>query len=146
MTDINQNELVVVHTGETYIGKQGHTFFAGISRESAGARGLCLHLVTIPPGAKDKPHLHADHESAIYVVSGKAAGWYGEGLRKSVSAEAGDFVYIPAGVPHQPANASQTEPLVAIIARTDPNEQESVVILPDPLPDRVPDPVHDSRP
>ena len=45
---------------------------------------------------------------------------------------AGDIIHIPAGVPHQPANASQTEPLVAIIARTDPNEQESVVVLPDP--------------
>ncbi len=57
------------------------------------------------------------------------------GLRKRVRAEAGDFVYIPAGVPHQPANASQTEPLVAIIARTDPNEQESVVLLPEPRAD-----------
>jgi len=132
MNDAEPDELVVVHTGEQYTGKQGHTFFAGISRESAGARALCLHVVTIPPGVKDRPHLHEHHESAIYVISGKAQGWYGDGLRKQVTIEAGDFVYIPAGVPHQPANASQTEPLVAIIARTDPNEQESVVLLPDP--------------
>jgi uncharacterized RmlC-like cupin family protein len=132
MNDSGSGELVVVHPGEEYVGKQGHTFFAGISKESAGAQALCLHLVTIPPGAKDKPHLHEHHESAIYVVSGKAEGRYGDGLRKRVVVEAGDFVYIPAGVPHQPANASQTQPLVAIIARTDPSEQESVVLLPDP--------------
>jgi uncharacterized RmlC-like cupin family protein len=132
MNGAEPDELVVVHTGEQYVGKQGHTFFAGISKESAGARALCLHLVTIPPGAKDRPHLHEHHESAIYVVSGKAKGWYGDGLRKQVTIAAGDFVYIPAGVPHQPANASQTEPLVAVIARTDPSEQESVVLLPDP--------------
>lgn len=123
------DDLVLVRIGRTYQGKQGHTFFAGISRESAGSRALCLHLVTIPPGATDRPHLHADHESAIYIISGEAEGWYGEGLRKHLTAQAGDFVYIPAGVPHQPANRSQTEPLVALVARTDPNEQESVIVL-----------------
>ena len=33
--------------------------------------------------------------------------------------------YIPAGVPHLPANLSD-KPATAVIARTDPNEQESV--------------------
>ncbi|SRR6266498_558865 len=128
----NEDEMVVVRPGDSYEGKQGHTFFVGISKESAGSRALCLHVVTIPPGARDRPHVHESHESAIYVVSGQAEGWYGEGLNKHVTVEAGDFVYIPPGVPHQPANRSQTEPLVAVIARTDPNEQESVVLLPDP--------------
>ncbi len=45
--------------------------------------------------------------------------------------ERGDFLYIPAGVRHLPVNLSDTEPLVGIIARTDPEEQESVVLLPD---------------
>jgi uncharacterized RmlC-like cupin family protein len=46
-------------------------------------------------------------------------------------AEAGDFVYIPAGVPHQPYNPFE-EPARAVLARTDPNEQESVVLLDEP--------------
>ena len=37
--------------------------------------------------------------------------------------------YIPANIPHLPANLG-TEPVTAVIARTDPNEQESVVLLP----------------
>jgi uncharacterized RmlC-like cupin family protein len=49
---------------------------------------------------------------------------------------AGDFVYIPAGVPHLPVNTG-TEPIFAVIARTDPNEQESVVLMPEL--DGVPD-------
>ena len=49
----------------------------------------------------------------------------------SLGARAGDFVYIPANVPHLPYNLSQTEPCLAIISRTDPNEQESVVLLPE---------------
>ncbi len=36
-------------------------------------------------------------------------------------------------MPHLPANLSDSEPAVAVIARTDPNEQESVVLRPDLL-------------
>ena len=132
MSDSEPAELVVVRPGETYLGKQGHAFFAGVSRQSAGARGLCLHLITIPPGARSQPHLHAEHESAIYIVAGEGEGWFGPGLEQHFTIKAGDFVYVPAGTPHQPANTSQTEPLIAVVARTDPNEQESVVVLPDP--------------
>ena len=45
-------------------------------------------------------------------------------------AHAGDFVYIAADVPHLPYNRSRETRVVAVIARTDPNEQESVVLLP----------------
>ncbi|MCC7354896.1 MAG: cupin domain-containing protein [Anaerolineae bacterium] len=121
---------VVIHTGKAYTGKQGLNYFAGISAESAGARGLCMHLLTIPPGGRAKAHLHESHETAIYVLSGEAETWYGEGLRQHLTVRAGDFLYIPAGMPHQPVNLSQTKPCTAVIARTDPNEQESVVLLP----------------
>jgi uncharacterized RmlC-like cupin family protein len=54
-----------------------------------------------------------------------------QGISDYLSADAGDYVYIPAGVPHLPGNRNQTEPCLAVIARTDPNEQESVVPLPE---------------
>lgn len=57
--------------------------------------------------------------------------WYGDRLQHHLFARAGDFLYIPAGMPHLPANVSRTEPCTAVIARTDPNEQESVVLLPE---------------
>ena len=44
--------------------------------------------------------------------------------------QAGDFLYIPANLPHLPYNASDSEACVGILARTDPNEQESVTLLP----------------
>jgi uncharacterized RmlC-like cupin family protein len=40
------------------------------------------------------------------------------------------MLYIPANTPHLPANTS-SEPCVAVLARTDPHEQESVVLLPE---------------
>ncbi len=120
----------VVSQGATFAGKQGLDYFAGISAESAGSQALCLHLLRIPPGGRARAHLHAGHETAIYVLQGESEMWYGEHLQQHLVARAGDFVYIPAGVPHLPANTSATEPCVAVIARTDPNEQESVVLLP----------------
>ena len=126
----------VIHSNETYEGKQGLTYFAGISAQSAGSEALCLHLLTIPPGGRAHAHLHENHETAIYVLSGTCEMWYGEGLQEHLVTSTGDFVYIPAGMPHLPANCSETEPCHALIARTDPNEQESVVLLPE-LDERV---------
>jgi uncharacterized RmlC-like cupin family protein len=121
----------VIHSGETYTGKQAFTYFAGISAENCGAQGICMHLLTIPPGGRARAHLHENHETAIYVMSGEAGMWYGEGLQEHVDCRAGDYVYIPAGVPHLPYNASESQACTAVVARTDPNEQESVVLLPE---------------
>jgi uncharacterized RmlC-like cupin family protein len=120
----------VFRGGETYPGKQGFAYTNGMSAESAGARGLCMVLLTIQPGDRAKAHLHEDHETAIYVVSGESVMWYGDRLQHHMVVGEGDMLYIPAGVPHLPANVSD-RPCVAVIARTDPNEQESVVLRPD---------------
>jgi uncharacterized RmlC-like cupin family protein len=88
-----------------------------------------MHLLTIPPGGKAQAHLHEAHETAIYVLSGEAGMRYGHDLDQELTVRAGDFLYIPAGVPHQPYNLSGTEPCSAVLARTDPNEQESVVMF-----------------
>jgi uncharacterized RmlC-like cupin family protein len=115
--------------GETYAGKQGFEYFAGLSAESVGARGLCMHLLEVPSGGRAKAHLHENHESAIYVLSGVGEMYFGDRLQEHVTVNTGEFLYIPAGVPHLPVNRSD-RPCVAVIARTDPNEQESVVLLP----------------
>jgi uncharacterized RmlC-like cupin family protein len=51
---------------------------------------------------------------------------YGEGLRKSVDNEAGDFIFIEPGVPHEVLNLSVTEPVVAVAARSDASEWEHI--------------------
>jgi uncharacterized RmlC-like cupin family protein len=121
----------IIRPGDTYEGKQGFSYFEGIAAETVEAQAICMHLLSIPPGGRAKAHLHANHETAIYVISGEAHTWYGEGLSEHVIVKAGEFFYIPAGMPHLPWNMSETEPCVAVIARTDANEQESVVLLPE---------------
>jgi uncharacterized RmlC-like cupin family protein len=127
----SQPTCTVIRSTESYEGKQGLIYFAGISAESAGAKAICLHLLTFPPGGRARAHLHENHETAIYVLSGQAEMWYGEGLREYMVVNTGDFIYIPAGMPHLPGNYSATETCHALIARTDPNEQESVILLPE---------------
>jgi uncharacterized RmlC-like cupin family protein len=126
---MGKDRAQVISPGETYQGKQGIAFFAGVSVESAGSTALCMHLLEIPPGGRARSHRHEFHETAIYVLSGAAIVFSGEGLKDRQLAQAGDFVYIPAGVPHLPVNASETEKCLGMVARTDPNEQESVVLM-----------------
>jgi uncharacterized RmlC-like cupin family protein len=121
----------VIRSQEVYKGKQDFTYRTGVTAETTGARGICMHLLTIPPGDRARAHVHDDHESAVYVISGRSGMWYGDNLEEHVSVNSGDFVYIPPGVPHLPYNASDTETCTAVIARTDPNEQESVRLLPE---------------
>lgn len=114
--------------GEAYGSKQGLSYFSGISAESAGSETLCMHIVTIPPGASARPHCHESHESAILVREGRSDMRHGPNLEHVMEIRAGDFWFIPAGVPHQPYNPTD-QPVRAVIARTDPNEQQSVVLL-----------------
>ena len=121
-------EVIIIRAGGSYDGKQGMSLATGVSSRSAGARGLCLHLVTIPPGTRGVPHVHDGHESAIYTVSGETEVWHGEGLVQRTVVRAGDFMYVPPGIPHLPVNRSDVM-TVAVVARTDPQEQESVVTM-----------------
>jgi uncharacterized RmlC-like cupin family protein len=97
-----------------------------------------MGTVVVPPGGRTKAHLHEAHESAIYVLSGAIRVYHGQELAaKPLTTSAGDFIFVPAGVPHVAVNASDTEEAVAILSRTDPSEQESVLLLPE-LEGRVP--------
>ena len=114
--------------GEDFHGKQGLDYLSGVSAESAGSKAICMHILAMPPGTEAKPHFYEAHETAIYMLEGTAEFRHGPGLKKLDRVEAGDFIYIPAGVPHQPFNPTD-QVAKALIARTDPNEQESVVLL-----------------
>ncbi len=107
--------------------RQKLPFFVGISGATAGATGISMNMIVIPPGGAADPHIHQGYETAIYIVKGRAVTRYGPGLKEEAITEEGDFVFIAANMPHQPVNLSATEPVYAIVARNDPNEQEHVI-------------------
>ncbi|MDV2997605.1 MAG: hypothetical protein N4J56_007310 [Chroococcidiopsis sp. SAG 2025] len=120
-------EVVIVRPDAVTLTGERLSHFVGISANTTGAKGISMNLVIIPPGGIAEPHFHPEHETAIYLLKGRVEVCYGQGLQHCKVCEAGDFVFTPPGVPHQPRNLSATEPVYALAARNDPDEQEKVV-------------------
>ena len=55
-------ESTVIRGGKPFAGRQGLSYFEGVSAESAGAQALCMHLLKMPPGASPLADLHEAHE------------------------------------------------------------------------------------
>ena len=112
----------------------GIHYKVGLSRKNVGATRLSMNVATIPPGGVAKAHIHVDFELMLYIMQGRVRHEYGPGLKKTVDNQAGDFIYIEPGVPHEVFNLSDTEPVVAVVARSDADEWQNIVPY-----DRIPD-------
>ena len=123
-----QRASCVVIRPDAAVEQQGLTLTTGVSRETVGSNALCMRLMMLPPGTRGTPHSHKGHESAIWVAMGEAEIWHGPGLCGRTVVHAGDFLYIPPGTPHVPVNRSETKMMVAVMARSDPAERESVIL------------------
>ena len=106
--------------------KQRLPYFVGISGQTVGACGLSMHLVAIPPGARAEPHIHVGYETGIYVLEGTVCTRWGPNLEHEVVSQAGEFLFVPPGVPHEAINLSATQPARAVVARNHPAEQDLV--------------------
>jgi uncharacterized RmlC-like cupin family protein len=106
--------------------RQRLPYFVGISGQTVDASGLSMHLVVIPPGASSEPHIHIGYETGIYVLEGKVCTRWGPALEHEIISEAGDFLFVPPGVPHLAINLSTSEPARAVVARNHPAEQDLV--------------------
>ena len=101
---------------------------AGATAGPAGASGLCLHLVMIPPGTRSMPQLHECSETAVYAVSGEAEVWHGPDLVNRTVIRAGDFMYIPPGTAHVAVNRGEVT-AIAVFARTDAADCETATVI-----------------
>lgn len=119
--------VMTVSTPEEIMTKQNIPYFLGISENTVGAKGISMNLVIIPPGACAEPHYHEEFESGIYILQGRVETYYGEDLEYSVINVAGDFIFIPPDLYHQPFNLSKTQEVRAIVVRNTSNEKEVVV-------------------
>lgn len=115
-----------IHPDKEITTLQRLPYFVGISGQTVNAQGLSMHLVVIPPGARSEPHLHVGYETGIYVLEGEVLTRWGASLEHEVVSKAGEFLFVPPGVPHEAINLSTTQPARAIVARNDPHEQDKV--------------------
>jgi uncharacterized RmlC-like cupin family protein len=103
------------------------SYKAGMSQKNVGSTKLSMNVATIPPGGVAYAHIHVGFELMLYILEGRVRHEYGPGLTESIDNEAGDFIYIEPGVPHEVFNLSATEPVVAVVARSDASEWENIV-------------------
>ena len=111
-------------------GWNGIRYKTGLSAKNVGARHLSMNVATIPPGGVAYAHIHVDFEVMLYILQGRVRHEYGPSLEHAVDNEAGDFIFIAPGVPHEVLNLSDTEPVVAVVARSDASEWEHIVDFP----------------
>ncbi len=105
----------------------GIRYKSGLSSKNVGAQHLSMNVATIPPGGVAYAHIHVGFEVMLYILEGRVRHEYGPRLEHALENEAGDFIFIAPGIPHEVFNLSDAEPVVAIVARSDASEWENIV-------------------
>jgi uncharacterized RmlC-like cupin family protein len=117
----------VIRGGGNVRGWNGIQYKAGLSSKNVNAGHLSMNVATIPPGGVAAAHIHVGFEVMLYILEGRVRHEYGPALEHAVDNEAGDFIFIEPGVPHEVFNLSASEPVVAVVARSDASEWEHIV-------------------
>jgi uncharacterized RmlC-like cupin family protein len=119
--------ILTIRGGANVRGWNGIRYKSGMSANNVGSKKLSMNVATIPPGGIAYAHIHVDFEVMLYILAGRVRHEYGPALEYSLENEAGDFIFIEPGVPHEVFNISDTDPVVAVVARSDANEWENIV-------------------
>src|SRR3989442_15460680 len=119
--------VFVIRGGGNTRGWNGIHYKTGLSGKNVGAKQLSMNVATIPPGGVAYAHIHVDFEVMLYILEGNVRHEYGPGCRKVVENKAGDFIFIEPGVPHEVFNMSDTEPVVAVVARSSAAEWDNII-------------------
>ena len=119
--------IFVIRGGGNTRGWNGIQYRAGLSGKNVPARQLSMNVATIPPGGVAAAHIHVGFEVMLYILQGRVRHEFGPALEQAIENQAGDFIFIEPGVPHEVFNVSDSEPVVAVVARSDASEWEHIV-------------------
>ncbi|MEC9355249.1 MAG: cupin domain-containing protein [Gemmatimonadota bacterium] len=122
--------ILCIRNPETDRDWNGIRYKTGMSAKNVGAKRLSMNVAIVPPGAVAYAHSHINFEVMLYILEGRVRHEYGMDLEKALDNQAGDFIFIRPGVPHEVINLSDTEPVVAVVARSDASEWENIVDYP----------------
>ena len=125
----NSGGVTTVRTTSPTITRQKVQIFRGISTATAGSKQLSMNRIVLPPGMEGLRHRHNGAETVIYIMEGQSRTLIGLNGEIAVDNKAGDFIFIPAGVWHQPTNVSK-QAVIAIEARADADDQKNVELAP----------------
>ncbi len=131
-TDLKQfveggDGIFVIRGSDTCRGWNNIRYKVGMSSKNVGSTKLSMNVATIPPGGVALAHIHDGFELMLYIMQGNVRHEYGPGCKKVIENKAGDFIYIEPGVPHEVFNMSDTEDVVAVVARSDASEWANII-------------------
>jgi len=125
----NSGGVTTIRSNTPKITRQQVQIYPGITKASADSTQLSMNRIVLPAGMKGLRHMHKDAETILYIIEGNARTLIGEQGEIIVDNKAGDFIFIPANVWHQPINVSKSR-VVAIEARSDADDQQNVILAP----------------
>jgi uncharacterized RmlC-like cupin family protein len=99
--------------------------FEAISATRLGSKDLWMGLSVLPAGSRTGAHHHGESETGLFILSGVARWWVGDQLDTAREAHPGDFVFIKPNVVHWEENASDTDEVRMVVART---TQDAIVV------------------
>ncbi len=105
----------------------GLSYDVGISEKTVGAKEFSMNVATVPPGGVAKAHIHVGFEVGLYILKGHLKHIYGDRLEREIYNQAGDFIYIEPGMPHEVYNLSDTEEVVAVVCRTSAQQWDDII-------------------
>ena len=103
---------------------QGTAQTPGSERRAAIAPALGIAsaiwggLFEVAPGSRTGIHHHGEQETIAYVLSGICEVRWGAKGEYSASAKTGDFIHVPAFLPHMEINPSKLEPFCWVVVRS----------------------------
>ncbi len=119
--------ILTIRGGGASRGWNGIRYKSGMSAKNVGARALSMNVATIPPGGVAYAHIHVGFEVMLFILEGRVRHEYGPKLEHTLENGPGDFIFIAPGIPHEVFNMSDSEPVVAVVARSDASEWENIV-------------------
>ena len=108
--------------GPTSRSWNGIRYKIGLSAKNTNAKNLSMNVAYA--------HIHDGFEVMLFLLQGRVRHEYGPNLEFSVEHEAGDFIFIEPGVPHEVFNVSDSEPVVAVVARSAADEWDKIIDYP----------------
>mgnify|MGYP001550614679 FL=1 len=120
----------LVRPGRTYVGQQGFTYQAGVSRNTVGETSVCMNVLPMPPGAKANSHYHLGIDTIAYLLEGRCSVYYGDQLEHRAEVAAGEQMFMPRDVPHAPVNDSGA-PCTWIVVHSSGDDQDDIVMTPE---------------
>ena len=120
----------LIKPGKTYVGLQGVSYNAGVSRNTTGSEKVCMNILPMPPGVHSIPHIHKEIETIAYMLEGECTLFHGEKLEKQTLVKQGEQIFIPENVPHAPFNQSDKE-CIWVVVHSSGDDQDELISMPD---------------